>query len=129
MVKRKQNDIYRGQEANMKLIISEKQEQYLIGMLLNEEKNYPVEPAKVLVVKKYLDKNFIRGNFSNINANGDIENSPIAGMKNPKTGKVEVNLYKSGIQEHIPGQGAEDEVPESRARVLVQGQDFRRRNA
>ena len=85
----------------MKLIISEKQEQYLIGMLLNEEKNYPVEPANALVVKKYLDKNFIRGNFSNINANGDIENSPIAGMKNPKTGKVEVNLYKSQVFDKI----------------------------
>ena len=81
----------------MKLIISEKQEQFLIGMLLNEEKTYPVEPAKVLVVKKYLDKNFIRGNYSNVNANGDIENSPIAGMKNPKTGKVEVNMYKSQV--------------------------------
>ena len=66
-------------------------------MLLNEEKTYPVEPAKVLVVKKYLDKNFIRGNFSGVNEKGDIENTPIAGMKNPKTGKVEVNLYKSQV--------------------------------
>ena len=85
----------------MKLIINEKQEQLIIGMLVNEEKTYPVEPAKVLVVKKYLDKNFVRGNFSNINANGDIENSPIAGMKNPKTGKVEVNLYKSQVFDKI----------------------------
>ena len=45
----------------MKLIINEKQEQLLIGMLLNEEKTFPVEPEKVLVVKKYLDKNFIKG--------------------------------------------------------------------
>ncbi len=85
----------------MKLIINEKQEQFLIGMLLNEEKTYPVEPDKVLVVKKYLDKNFIRGNYSNVNANGDIENSPVAGMKNPKTGKVEVNLYKSQVFDKI----------------------------
>ena len=85
----------------MKLIITEKQEQFLIGTLLNEEKTYPVEPDKVLVVKKYLDKNFIRGNYSNINANGDIENSPVAGMKNQKTGKVEVNLYKSQVFDKI----------------------------
>lgn len=85
----------------MKLIINEKQEQFLIGMMLNEEKTYPVEPEKVLVVKKYLDKNFIRGNFSSINANGDIENSPIAGMKNQKTGKVEVNMYKSQVFDKI----------------------------
>jgi hypothetical protein len=85
----------------MKLIINEKQEQFLIGMLLNEEKTYPVEPDKVLVVKKYLDKNFIRGNYSNVNANGDIENSPVAGMKNPKTGKVEVNLYKGQVFDKI----------------------------
>lgn len=85
----------------MKLIINEKQEQFLIGMMLNEEKVYPVEPEKVLVVKKYLDKNFIRGNYSNINANGDIENAPIAGMKNPKTGKVEVNMYKSQVFDKV----------------------------
>ena len=81
----------------MRLIINEKQEQLIIGMLLNEEKTFPVEPEKVLVVKKYLDKNFIRGNFSQINANGD---------------------------KHILGQGQEDEVPEDRSRLLVQGQDY-----
>ena len=85
----------------MKLIINEKQEQFLIGMLLNEEKVYPVEPEKVLVVKKYLDKNFIRGNYSNINANGDIENAPIAGMKNQVTGKVEINMYKSQVFDKV----------------------------
>ena len=85
----------------MKLIINEKQEQFLIGMLVNEEKTYPVEPAKVLVVKKYLDKNFMRGNESALNANGDIENKPVAGMKNPKTGKIEVNLYKSQVFDKI----------------------------
>lgn len=85
----------------MKLIINEKQEQFLIGMMLNEEKVYPVEPEKVLVVKKYLDKNFIRGNYSNINANGDIENAPIAGMKNQVTGKVEINMYKSQVFDKV----------------------------
>ena len=85
----------------MKLIINEKQEQFLIGMMLNEEKVYPVEPEKVLVVKKYLDKNFIRGNYSNINANGDIENAPIAGMKNQMTGKVEINMYKSQVFDKV----------------------------
>lgn len=85
----------------MKLIINEKQEQFLIGMMLNEEKVYPVEPEKVLVIKKYLDKNFIRGNYSNINANGDIENTPIAGMKNQMTGKVEINMYKSQVFDKV----------------------------
>ena len=85
----------------MKLIINEKQEQFLIGMMLNEEKVYPVEPEKVLVVKKYLDKNFIRGNYSNINANGDIENAPNAGMKNQMTGKVEINMYKSQVFDKV----------------------------
>lgn len=85
----------------MKLIINEKQEQFLIGMMLNEEKTYPIEPEKVLVVKKFLDKNFIRGNFSKVNAEGDIENAPIAGMRNPKTGKVEVNMYKSQVFDKV----------------------------
>ena len=81
----------------MKLIISEKQERLLIGMLLNEEKTFPVEPEKVLVVKKYLDRNFVKGNYSCVDANGDIKNAPIAGMKNPETGKIEVNLYKGQV--------------------------------
>lgn len=85
----------------MKLIINEKQEQLLIGMLLNEEKTYPVEPEKVLVVKKYLDKHYVKGTFSNTNANGDIQNSPIVGVKNPQTGKIEVNLYKSQLFDKI----------------------------
>lgn len=85
----------------MKLIINEKQEQLLIGMLLNEEKTYPVEPEKVLVVKKYLDKNYVKGTFSNTDANGDIQNSPIVGAKNPQTGKIEVNLYKSQLFDKV----------------------------
>lgn len=81
----------------MKLILTEKQEQLLIGMLLNEEKTYPVEPEKVLVVKKYLDKNYVPGNYSRINAYGKIENSQIGGMINRTTNKIEVNKYKSQI--------------------------------
>lgn len=85
----------------MKLIINEKQEQFLIGMLLNEEKTYPVEPEKVLVVKKYLDKNYIRGKYATTNEKGKIENIPIGGMINPETKKVEVNKYKSQIFDDI----------------------------
>lgn len=85
----------------MKLIINEKQEQFLIGMLLNEEKTYPVEPEKVLVVKKYLDKNCVKGTFSNTNAEGNIVNSPIAGLKNPETGKIETNIFKSQLFDKV----------------------------
>ena len=78
-------------------IITEKQEQFIIGTIINEAKQYPVEPKKVLIVKKYLDDNFVKGNYSNVNAEGNIENRPAAGMKNPKTGKIEVNLYKNQV--------------------------------
>ena len=70
-------------------------------MLLNEEKTYPVEPEKVLVVKKYLDKNFVRGCYSTSTPNGDIVNAPIAGVKNKDTGKIEVNIYKSQVFDKI----------------------------
>lgn len=81
----------------MKVIINEEQERYLIGMLLNEEQTYTVEPEKVLLVKKYLDKNFVKGNYSEMVGNGDIKNTPIAGRMNPDTKKIEGNFYKGQI--------------------------------
>lgn len=85
----------------MKIIINERQEQLLIGMLLNEEKTYPVEPEKVLVVKKYLDSHYVKGTFSDFDANGDVVNSPIAGVKNPETGKIEGNIYKNQVFDKV----------------------------
>ena len=43
-----------------KIILTEKQEQQLLEFLILE-KTYPINPNKVLIVKKFLDKNFKKG--------------------------------------------------------------------
>ena len=85
----------------MKLIITEEQERLLIGTLLNEQQTYTVEPEKVLVVKKYLDKNYVKGNYSEVTGGGDIKNTPIAGRKNPSTGNIETNVYKGQMFDQL----------------------------
>ena len=43
-----------------KIFITEKQEQSLLEHLIVEQR-FPVDPNKVLLVKRYLDKNFKKG--------------------------------------------------------------------
>lgn len=49
---------------------------------LNESVNF-VEPKKVLVVKEYLDNNFVRAAMPEKMSNGDIKNKAIVGYKGP----------------------------------------------
>ena len=49
---------------------------------LNESSNF-VEPQKVLLVKKYLDDNFVRAAIPVKLGNGDIVNKAIVGFKGP----------------------------------------------
>ena len=72
-----------------KIIITEEQEQKLLEYLITE-RNYPIEPNKVLLVKKYLDKNFKRGNIAQFGDNGMPTNTPVVGILNQ--GKVVKNL-------------------------------------
>ena len=72
-----------------KIIITETQEQKLLEYLILE-KNYHIEPSKVLLVKDYLDKNFKKGNLAEFGANGLPVNTPVVGLLN--NGQVVKNL-------------------------------------
>jgi hypothetical protein len=52
-----------------KIIITEAQEQTLLGCLIME-KTSPIDPNKVLLVKKYLDKHFKKGSLEQFGDNG-----------------------------------------------------------
>ena len=72
-----------------KIIITEDQEQQLLEFLILEN-TYPIDPNKVLLVKRYLDKNFKKGNLAEFGANGLPVNTPVVGLLN--NGQVVKNL-------------------------------------
>ena len=77
-----------------KIIITEKQEQKLLEHLITE-RSYPIEPNKVLIVKKYLDNNFKRGKIAQFGENGLPTNTPVVGMLS--NGEVVKNLTASQL--------------------------------
>jgi hypothetical protein len=62
-----------------KIIITESQEQALLEYFVME-KTYPIDPNKVLLVKKYLDKHFKRGKLAQFGADGMPEGVPVVGV-------------------------------------------------
>lgn len=64
-----------------KIILTEKQEQQLLEYLIIE-RQYPIEPNKVLRVKEFLDKNFKRGKLAEFGSNGLPINTPVVGLLN-----------------------------------------------
>lgn len=64
-----------------KIILTEKQEQQLLEYLIVEQQ-YPIDPKKVLIVKKFLDKNFKRGSLAEFGDNGLPVNTPVVGLLN-----------------------------------------------
>jgi hypothetical protein len=62
-----------------KIIITETQEQQLLEHLIME-KTYPIDPTKVLHVKKYLDNHFERLNLSQFGNDGMPTNTPVVGV-------------------------------------------------
>ena len=72
-----------------KIILTEAQEQKLLEYLILEN-TYPIDPNKVLLVKRYLDKNFKKGNLAEFGANGLPVNTPVVGLLN--NGQVVKNL-------------------------------------
>ena len=75
-----------------KIIITESQEQALLEYFIME-KTYPIDPNKVLLVKKYLDKHFKRGKLSQFGANGMPEDVPVVGViSDGKESNVAKNL-------------------------------------
>lgn len=91
-----------------KLIISEAQEKRLIS-LLNEEtyqmpvsksanKPYTVNPDKVLIVKKFLDDNFQKGNIENVGPNGMPQKVRIVAMMS-SNGDILKNMYVDQVND------------------------------
>lgn len=74
-----------------KIIINEEQEKILISRFLNEAKYYTVDTDKVLVVKKFLDKNFKRASMTQFDNNGDLVDKPIVGLLD-NSGNVVKNM-------------------------------------
>ena len=75
--------------------ITEEQERKLIGSILNESQVYPVEPGKVLIVKKFLDKHFVRSKYTHSDASGDVVNQTVVMPKDPSGkpfGKTPISL-------------------------------------
>ena len=87
----------------MKLILTEKQVANLYRMMLQEEmsKQYSYSPEKVLIVKKYLDDNFKRGNIEGMGNDGMPSNTCIVAMINPQTGNVAQNMYDYQLHEFL----------------------------
>lgn len=79
----------------MKLVINENQAKKLI-QLMHEEcccKQYSYSPENVLIVKKYLDDNFKKGNFAGVGEDGRPSNTPIVAMINVQTGQPTQNMF------------------------------------
>ena len=83
----------------MKVILTEKQAEKLIGMMMNETKEYSYSPENVLIVKKYLDDNFRRGNLEGLGEDGLPSNTPIVVMINIQTGKPVQDMYDHQLLE------------------------------
>ena len=106
-VEKKDSDILNGginennKFKNMKkIIISEEQEISLIKILREEkekhEKKYSIDPNKVLILKKKLDKSFIPLDYELIKG-GNADCIKIAGRLTPKTRQVIEKLYEEDL--------------------------------
>lgn len=90
-----------------RIIITEAQEQQLIKLLKEDtvqqmpvdkkmNKPYTIDPQKVMVVKKFLDDNFKKGNIERIGSDGLKEVVPIVSIVS-STGESLKNLYKEDL--------------------------------
>ena len=90
-----------------RIIITEAQEQQLIKVLKEDtvqqmpvdkkmNKPYTIDPQKVMVVKKFLDDNFKKGNIERIGSDGLKEVVPIVSIVS-STGESLKNLYKEDL--------------------------------
>ena len=80
----------------MKLIVNEEQAKKLIRLIKEDCVNcqqYTYSPDNVLIVKKYLDDNFKKGNFAGVGEDGRPSNTPIVAMINVQTGQPTQNMF------------------------------------
>lgn len=84
-----------------KVIISEEQEKALIDILKGEKhggKTYPIDPTKVLLVKKHLDNNFKKFNYATLKG-GRKNNVMIVGLMDGDN--VLKYMYKEDLKDYL----------------------------
>lgn len=74
-----------------KIIITEAQEQQLLEHFIME-RTYPINPDKVLLVKKYLDTHFKKGSLAQFGDDGMPVNTPVVGVITSGSEDVAKNL-------------------------------------
>jgi hypothetical protein len=74
-----------------KIILSEQQKKLILAEMVCESQKFSVEPDKVLLIKKFLDKNFKRGDMDDTDDRGMPKKTPIVGMVNTN-GEVAQNM-------------------------------------
>lgn len=77
-----------------KIIISDEIETKLIKLKLNE--SFYIDGEKVLIIKKFLDNNFVRSSIDDINSNGYPIKQKMFGMKNAN-GDIVNNMTQSQL--------------------------------
>lgn len=63
-----------------RIVLSEQQEKIFISNILYENTQYTVDTDKVLLIKKFLDKNFKRASMSEMGNDGSPKATPIVGL-------------------------------------------------
>ena len=83
-----------------RIIVTESQYKRLV-LAMKEDccKQYTYSPENVLIVKKYLDDNFKRGNIEGIGNDGMPSNTQIVAIINRQTGNVAQNMYDHQLLE------------------------------
>ena len=84
-----------------KIIISEEQEKVLIGILKGTDspkKTYPIDPTKVLLVKKHLDKNFKKFKYAKLKG-GRKNKIMIVGLMDGEN--VLKYMYKEDLKDYL----------------------------
>jgi len=76
------------------IVINENQAE-LLGQTLREQQ-YPIDPEKVLLVKQFLDCNFVKAMMDNIGNDGYPCQLEIVAMKAPN-GNILKNMYKEDL--------------------------------
>lgn len=95
------------------IILNEQQWKTILAEVICEESSFSVEPNKVLLVKKFLDNNFTRGDMDGMDDHGMPSKTAIVGMINSKGDIVQnmtmrqlydllidqfANIYSNSIQ-------------------------------
>lgn len=84
-----------------KVIITEEQMNSILSQMVSEElggKKYTIDPEKVLIVKKYLDENFLKTSIDTLGEDGMPGQLGIVVMLGPSKNPIK-QMYKDDVKE------------------------------